>query len=357
MIKSLKLLNFRQFKKRVFEFNKNIIVVIGKNTRGKSSLLEAIYYLTTGNSPWSENKDIFNIDDNYFRIEALVEEEGHENTFAIYRDDAKRNYQIDGKNTSTTRFFKRFGATIFSPEQIEILLISPSKRREFLDDSLKRIDPIYKEQLDKYKKLLRHRNSYIKKLSKNFYETGVIPPYDNQIKYWSEELGKVSARLLQIRNEYLHMLKDEDFRMEYISSLELETFEELMTPESLAKMYSEAFVKSFKKDVALSHTNIGAHRDDWNIITSKDVKRFGSRGEKRLAIIKLMYLTHKVYTQKKGFKPILMLDDIPSELDDDNIKKIFKSEIFNEQQTFITAIREDEIPEEIISQAQVIYLD
>ena len=94
MIKSLKLLNFRQFKKRVFEFNKNIIVVIGKNTRGKSSLLEAIYYLTTGNSPWSENKDIFNIDDNYFRIEALVEEEGHENTFAIYRDDAKRNYQI-----------------------------------------------------------------------------------------------------------------------------------------------------------------------------------------------------------------------------------------------------------------------
>ncbi|KKR05587.1 MAG: replication and repair protein RecF protein [candidate division WS6 bacterium GW2011_GWF2_39_15] len=357
MIKSLKLTNFRQFKNKRFDFEDGLIVITGRNTKGKSSILEAIYYLTNGQSPWSDNVDLYNEDLDYFRIDAEIEIDGYTNLYSVYRDKMKRMYQIDKKTTTPRRFFRQLSSTLFSPEQIEILLISPSKRREFLDDFCSKIDTDYDEINNKYKKILRHRNAYVKKLSKQFYETGIVPEIDKQLMYWSEELAKASVQLILKRLKYIDLLNNGDFKVVYKSTLDIDELEDLLTENELYKLHLEKYKAGAKRDIALGYTNIGAHRDDWSIMDGKDIKRFGSRGEKRLAIIKLIYFTHSTFAKTKGFYPFLMLDDIPSELDDENIIKIFNEEILNKQQTFITAIRREEIPENILLKSQVIELD
>lgn len=357
MIESLKLINFRQFKKKEFTFKKPITVIVGKNTRGKSSLLEALYYITNGESPWAQNIDIYSLELDHFRIEIDVSEDDDIDTYSIYRDMSKRVFQLNGKATNSKKFFKRLSSTLFSPELIEILLISPSKRRDFLDDLISKIDVEYSREVEKYRKVLRQRNGYIKRLSKRFYETGVVPAYDQQIRYWSDQLAIVSSEIVMKRIHYLARLKDEHFRVEYTSSLSISDMEEFLSLEELKKVHLQRYENSYKRDVALGHTTVGAHRDDWNLFNEKDIKKHGSRGEKRLAIIKLIYLSHALIEKERGVSPILLLDDIPSELDDENIQKIFNEEVLGKQQTFITAIREKEIPKNILKLSNIISLD
>lgn len=356
MIKSLKLTNFRQFTSKKISFNSNIVVIVGNNTKGKSTILEGIYYLTNGYSPWAENGNIVSYDDEYFRIDGEIEQNGETTLYSIFKDRNKRNLQIEKKNTNSKRYFKNLSSTLFSPELIEILLISPSKRREFIDTFCCTIDPEYKEELERYKKILRQRNGYIKRLSKHFYETGILPQADNQYKYWSKLLSESSAKLLYSRLKYIEDLKQEDFSLQYRSNIDFGDLEDLLDIKELTTITNDKLEQCMKRDIALGHSTTGVHRDDWDIINGKDVKRYGSRGEKRLAIIKLIYLTHKVVTQRKGYSPYLLLDDIPSELDDDNIGRIFDTGTLQNQQTFITAIRESEIPSKIIDLAQVVYL-
>ncbi|MBI2357220.1 DNA replication/repair protein RecF [Candidatus Dojkabacteria bacterium] len=357
MINSLKLTNFRQFKKKEFKFDSNIVIILGNNTKGKSTILESIYYLTNGSSPWAENGDIISHDNEYFRVDAQLDDgEGEPDTYSVYKDHSKRNLQIGMKNTTSKRFFRKISSTLFSPELIEILLISPSKRREFLDTFCSVIDDEYKEELDKYKKILRQRNGYVRKLSKNFYETGFIPNEDKQLEYWTHLLTESSARIMQKRLEYIGEVNEIGYQLSYKSTVDFHDLEDILSLEDLLEMTEYAMLNSKKRDIAVGHTNVGIHRDDWSIIDGKDIKRFGSRGEKRIAIIKLIYLTHNVIAKKKGYAPYLLLDDIPSELDDENIKKIFNKETLGKQQTFITAIRKNDIPKEILKGAMILEL-
>lgn len=357
MIKSIKLTNFRQFSDTKFNFDKNIVVILGKNTKGKSTILESIYYLTNGYSPWSENGDIVSYDNEYFRIDADIED-GNADTviYSIFKDSNKRHVQIEKKNTTPKKYFSKISSTLFSPELIEILLVSPSKRRDFIDHFCSTLDTEYKAELDKYRKILRQRNGYIKRLSKILYETGHIPNIDNQFTYWTHLLAQSSAKLLFLRLKYIEGIKDENFEVKYKSNIDFNSLEEILELKDIIEITEEKMIEQRKRDIAIGHSTTGVHRDDWDIIDGKDVKRYGSRGEKRLAIIKLIYRTHKVITKMKGLAPYLLLDDIPSELDDENIKKIFNKETFEKQQTFITAIRENEIPKEILKQACIITL-
>ncbi|MHC1716531.1 MAG: DNA replication/repair protein RecF [Candidatus Dojkabacteria bacterium] len=344
MIKRIKLTNFRQFKKLELNFEKNVVVLHGNNAIGKSSILEAICLITNGTSPWASSDEFISYDQNTDEKYTRIEMETQDYTFSFFKDKSKKELKIDGHNTTAKKFFEKNASTIFNPEQIEILMISPSKRRNFIDDAIVIVDYEYVDTLKTFNKVLKQRNAYLKKLSKNFYEKGIIARNDPQLNFWTNEFISISNIIQSKRLGIVKEVSSKEFKLEYIKSNKDSSLEECIED-------------SKKRDIATGYTNIGPHRDDWDLINGKNIKKFGSRGEKRLAIGKLIFRIQEIVKKHSGTYPILLLDDISSELDKDNTKLIFEKENIEKQQTFITVISYKELPKDILSSSQLIDLN
>ncbi len=355
MIEKLILTNFRKFKDQTFEFKKNIIIFYGYNAQGKSSVLEALYLINTGLSPWASTNEFINLDQNsqiHTRIETI--EDGK--SYVYFKDKDKRIFKVEGSNIRASKFFEHRSANIFNPEKIELLMISPSQRREFLDDTILKYDYEYETLLKDFKKILRQRNAYLKKLSKLFYEKGIIAINDTQLNFWSNHFSLTAAYILQNRILLTKELSTNEYNIEYKTGIEFDK-RRLNNIEYLKECIEQDLEKSKKRDIATGYTNVGPHRDDWDISKDKDIRKFGSRGEKRLAIGKLIFETQEIVFKKNSHYPILLLDDIASELDILNTKKIFEKKLLKKQQTFITVINYKSLPKDILKDAQLIHLN
>lgn len=355
MIQKLILKNFRKFKDQIFEFNKKIVVLYGHNAQGKSSVLEAIYLANTGRSPWASMNEYINIDQHtqaHTRIEMVEDNK----SYVYFKDEEKRILKIEGKNVKPMTFFENRSSNIFNPEKIELLMVSPSERRDFLDDTITKYDYEYETLLKDFKKILKQRNAYLKKLSKLFYEKGIIAINDPQLNFWSDHFSLTSSYILQKRIQLTKELSKNEYDVEYRCNVQFDG-RKLNNIEYLKQCIEECLEKSKKRDIATGYTNVGPHRDDWDVSRDKDIRKFGSRGEKRLAIGKLIFETQEIVFDKTSNYPVLLLDDIASELDILNTKKIFDKSLLDKQQTFITVIDYNSLPEEILNDAQLIHLN
>lgn len=357
MIKALHLKNFRQFKDFKLEFTNDLVIIHGDNTKGKSTILEALFLVTNGYSPWGDFDDEFNDNqeahERYFRVEIQNFED---RSYAYFRDSSKRQLKLNGSNTTSKKYFENISSIMFSPEQIELLMISSSKRREFLDHIISQIDIEYADIHSKFQKCLRQRNAILKKLGKIFFEYGTINENDQQLLYWTNQVSKYSSMIMEKRAKIISQLKSEDLEVLYKPSITLNLFEDLADINSIQRITYEKLIEKVKRDVATGYTNIGAHRDDWTIIQGREVSRFGSRGEKRVAIGRLIFLALDIISNTKEFRPILLLDDISSELDRSNTIKALSLDTIDKQQTFITTIDINHLPSNLIEKAQVIDL-
>lgn len=359
MIKKLKLKNFRKFKELELEFDSNTVVLHGDNAQGKSSILEAIHLIFNGKSPWSGSDEYVHNDQNGITKHSRIEIEVDDKTYAHYKDNNKKVYMIEDHKTTSKKFFSQNTATIFNPEKIDLLMLSPSRRRDFLDETISHCNYEYPSILKKFRKTLRQRNSYLKKLSKKFYEKGIIARNDPQLNFWTKQLAEYSAQIYSERIAIIKRFDKENFRLKYSFCDEklnkiLKAKEDVKIIEDILKKGLE---ESKKRDIASGYTNIGPHRDDWNIFTDQDIKKYGSRGQKRLAIGNLIFKSHEIIAQEMGHYPTLLLDDIASELDDDNTEEIFDKKILEKQQTFITTVDPKILPEYIQKNSQFINLN
>ncbi len=355
MIKKLTLTNFRKFETKTLEFDKNIVIFYGHNAQGKSSILEAIYLINTGISPWASMNEFVNINQSnqiFTRIESLEDDK----SYVYYKDEEKRVFKIEGKNTIPSKFFENRSANIFNPEKIELLMISPSQRREFLDDTILKYDYEYQTLIKDFKKILRQRNAYLKKLAKLFYDKGVIAINDPQLNFWSNHFSLTSAYILQNRIKLIKELSNNEYEIKYKTDIDFDK-RKLNNIEYLRECFERELEKNKRRDIATGYTNVGPHRDDWDILNDRDIRKFGSRGEKRLAIGKLIFETQQIIFNKTRNYPVLLLDDIASELDIFNTKKIFDKKLLNKQQTFITVIDYKSLPKNILKDAQLIHLN
>ena len=344
MIENIKLTNFRKFNELELNIKKNITVFYGDNAKGKSTVLEAIYLITNGNSPWaSSNEFISNnqkVDNSFCRVEIIF----NAKKYSYFKDQNRKILQIDEKKTISKKFFENIASTIFNPEQIEILMISPSKRRDFLDEAISIMEYEYSNKLITFRKVLRQRNAYLKKLSKDFYEKGIVARNDTQLNFWTEEFVEISKYIQTKREQLSKDLFFDKLKMQYVKSNKEDSL-------------SDSLENCKKRDIATGYTNIGPHRDDWMLTNGSDIKKFGSRGEKRLAIGQMVFKKQEIIAKRLGFYPILLLDDIASELDEKNSEKIFDKELLKRQQTFLTIIDPNDLPNDIVKNAQLIDLN
>lgn len=373
-ITSLKLNNFRQFRKKKIDFEGDRTVIVAPNAAGKSSIIEALYMLSHGDSPWElqngnivrrstkagQNKSTKEI----ARIEATVETDDELKTAALILSSngssTTKQFQVEGSSTNRSKFVNTLSCLLFSPDLIDILMYEPSQRRRFLDHHTSRIHPEISEISLRYMNVLRQRNSLLKMLANG---SGNSSRTNSKLglEYWTEQLISLGSEILLLRHTFLNILNEPSSSypatIEYIPTVPLHELEDLGTGESIQEIFKQKLEETQKKELKVGVTLVGPHRDDWHLkVNNQDLNTFGSRGEKRIAIADVIFKISNILNKEQGQLPTLLLDDITSELDKENIERLFSEKIAPEQQTIITTTDLDSLPTDISDNSQIITL-
>ncbi len=363
MLKSISLQNFRNYSQDEFKFNGNTTVIIGPNTSGKTNLIEAIFLLSVGKS-FRTDKDIQMISfrQDLARVKGSVDpsvdsasspqaSSGQVASLEVVITNGQlggktsqfKKFLVNGVAKRRADFVENFPAVLFSPEDLEIIVDSPSLRRKFLDSVLEQVDREYRLAIVSYTKGLRQRNA----LLENTRQAGIRN--EKQFEYWDNLIIEFGERITKKREGFIEFVNNEskdifDFAAFYDKSV---------ISKARLLQYKEA-------EVASGVTLVGPHRDDFSISmfnntrqTTHDVKYFGSRGQQRLAVLQLKMLELLFIEKKLGQRPVLLLDDIFSELDENHIELIL--EMIGLQQTIITTTHKEFISAKALSKMQVLH--
>jgi DNA replication and repair protein RecF len=342
ILKSLGLKNFRNHKSAQFKFSSTSLI-IGKNTAGKTNILEAIYILSRGKSFRAE-KDIDTIMEGteFASIEADIEDDELriklKAIFSLQKGYLSKKFLVNNVARRQHDFTSNLVSVLFTPKDIEILTDTPSVRRKYVDSVLYQSDKRYRTALSQYEKALKHRNKmlYDMREGKKKYER-----YD--FEYFENILIEQGSILTEKREEFATFVNQSD---KEIFAFTLYYDKSVMSQERLFKYHFE--------ERAAGVTLVGPQRDDFFFYfagTEKPVREFGSRGEERLTILQLKTLEMEFLKLKTDKNPVLLLDDIFSELDDANIYKVF--ELLPNQQTILTTTHREFVPKKILNSQDV----
>lgn len=345
-LNSLTLQNFRNYTRATFAFDKTSIV-IGKNTVGKTNLLEAIRILSNGTSfRATHDIDVIKIGSDFVRIEGKVIDEDEMTTLAV--TIAKKNHLFSKKylvNNIPKRqidFVSKLLTVLFSPTDIEIITDSPSLRRNYMNQILLQADRAYRLSSSFYEKALKNRNKMLFAIRE-----GKRIPKHEEFEYWDNLLIEHGSVITQARENLVaffntHAKELFDFTVSYDKST--------VTRERLDHY--------FEIEQKTGITLIGPQRDEFFFFfpkTERHIRDFGSRGEQRLTMLQMKFLEIEFIKKTVGKNPILLLDDIFSELDNEHIEQVLK--FINLCQTIVTTTHKEFIPKKIAKSVKMIELE
>lgn len=351
-IKQLSLYDFRNYERLTVDFSKRINLIIGKNAQGKTSLIEAIYALSTTKSHRT-NKDLqmVRLNEEFSRINVVVDaQEQFDLSLVISKKGKKAKYNgIDFRLLS--EYVGKLKVVFFAPEDLLMIKGSPTVRRRFLNMAIGQIDSIYLHHLSQYNKILKQRNELLKNFIENESNQLMLEVLTDQLiphlvyiskkrMWFLSTLERHASRIHQ------HVTDSKEFlSLKYISSLKLEEWNET---EILCK-----YEANYVSDKRMRTTTLGIHRDDFFIeVDGMDASDFASQGQQRTAILSMKFAEIDLIYEVSGVYPILLLDDVLSELDASRQNKLLSAT--NEKvQTFITTTSMDEINDELIETADI----
>ena len=326
-IKKLKVENFRNLENLDIEFSEGVNIIYGNNAQGKTNIIESIYIFSFGKS-FRANKDIelLKFDKEYFlsNIKIMKKDRELEMDFGFDKISNKKMIKVNGAiQKKISDIIGKLNVVVFKPEDIKIVTDSPSIRRKYIDYLISSISKLYLENITKYKKVMEERNNLLKEIklrlkgSKNLDETdsNFLDVYDKLLSKLNCEIYNERKRVIEKLNNYIYdihlkltenYINNEKLHIKYVSNV----------AEDIEKMYNN-LSKSRLNDINKGYTSLGIHRDDYIIsINSLDVSIYGSQGQKKSSIISLKLSELKVIEEVIGEKPVLLLDDYMSELDE-----------------------------------------
>ena len=326
-IKKLKVENFRNLENLDIEFSEGVNIIYGNNAQGKTNIIESIYIFSFGKS-FRANKDIelLKFDKEYFlsNIEIMKKDRELEMDFGFDKILNKKMIKVNGViQKKISDIIGKLNVVVFKPEDIKIVTDSPSIRRKYIDYLISSISKSYLENITKYKKVMEERNNLLKEIklrlkgSKNLDEidSNFLDVYDKLLSKLNWEIYNERKRVIEKLNNYIYdihlkltenYINNEKLHIKYVSNV----------AEDIEKMYNN-LSKSRLNDINKGYTSLGIHRDDYIIsINSLDVSIYGSQGQKKSSIISLKLSELKVIEEVIGEKPVLLLDDYMSELDE-----------------------------------------
>ena len=334
IIQSVKLVNFRSHDEFLLECKKKTSLLIGENGSGKTSVLEAIYEALRGKSFKASDGEILKRGTDYYRVEVKFCD--GKRTVVIF-DGKKKQFLVEDKKTTRLPKRNRYPVVLFLPDDLHLVATSPTKRRSYFDRVLTEFDESYNDSLLKYEKSLKQRNDLLKKYN-NQGGDGKISWSD--FFSWNILLSKYGLEIRKKRIKYLeqlnlvfsevyHSIVDND---DFVS-LKLELFGgEISEAEYFNRLESE-----LQRDLVLGHTGFGIHRDDFVFLfNGEGADGTASRGELRSMILAMKFIEAELIFQETGKRPVVLLDDVFSELDNMRQKSLVKN--FKENQVIITSV-------------------
>ena len=333
-IKKLKLKNYRNYKEVEVIFDKNINIIYGNNAEGKTNLLESIYMCSTSKSHRnSKESEIINFNENEAHIKLIFKKNNFEKDLSIdiqLNKEIKKGIAINEiKIDKVSDFLGTFNVVLFAPEDLNIIKDGPQVRRKFLDIEICQSDKIYVNSIFNYNKVLNQRNILLKDISK---EKGnnkndllsLLDIYDEQIvNYGIEIIEKRIKNIEKLAKIILEKhLQISDSKEKLIINYENDVLKEWFNikenkPDTVKELYLELIKENREKDIKNQYTNIGPHRDDIGFYIDRlDIRKFGSQGQKKTAAISLKLSELEIIKEKINDIPVLLLDDVFSELDE-----------------------------------------
>lgn len=360
-IKNISLLNFRNYDDLKINFNKNINIIYGKNAQGKTNLLESIYVLAITKSHRSFiDNNLIKKNQTISKIEGIVNKNDINSKYQIIIENKKKSLKIDENNIKKINdYISNINIIIFYPEDLDLIKGSPNIRRRFLNLELSQLNNNYLIILNDYNKILKMRNDYIKSFSNiSFIDMNYFNVITNYLIEKATLIYQYRNNFIKKLNEKINIIfKDiseiDNLNIKYKNSLDFETFNNSIIKEKLQKYYEKNIEKEFKYKTTL----VGPHRDDIEFyIDNLNIKNYGSQGQQRMAILSLKLSEIEIFKREKNENPILLLDDVFSELDD--IKKNNLLRYINDNvQTIITTTDLNKIDKKITESAKLIKID
>lgn len=328
-LKWLKLEHFRNYDALELELDAPVTALVGLNAQGKTNLLESIAFLALGKSfRASKAMETLKWDRPHGRIRAGVERKGKETSLEIFlqRDPDTKKVKKQSKWTSPKNFIGTLRAVLFTPDHLDLVTGSPHARRQYLDRLLIQVDKNYLEALTNYQRILNHRNALLKRI-----QFGRAQEWE--LEMWDIRLVEEALKIWEIREPFMAFLKKtlEENYDSIAGQGKTLTLEARLTKDR----FEERLIAHRSGDIQTGSTSLGPHRDDFTLfLQDKELAESGSRGEQRSAVLVLKIAELKYIEEKTGEKPLLLLDDVFSELDEKRQEKL--GELLQEYQCILT---------------------
>ena len=337
IIKSLELADFRNYENLEITFDKGTNILYGDNAQGKTNILEAIYVsATTKSHKGSKDKEIVNFDKEEAHIRTYLLKEDEEIRVDMHlRKNKSKGIAIDGqKIKKAADLMGLLNVVFFSPEDLSIIKNGPAERRRFADMELCQLDHFYLYNLNHYNKIINQRN----KLLKDMY---FHPELKETLNIWDSQLVSFGSKIIERRSQFVSQLCEiiydihkklsggnEELVIKYEPDVSIEDFEKMMRINQ-------------ERDIKLKQTTTGPHRDDFSfIVNGIDIRKYGSQGQQRTAALSLKLSEIELVKKISKDTPVLLLDDVLSELDSNRQNYLLNS--IGNIQTIITCTGLDE---------------
>ncbi len=338
---SLLLINFRNYGHQELVFHPGINIFCGRNAQGKTNLLEAVYYLSVSRSfRTSRESDLIRFGSEYFYLKGtFLIREGSCLTEIGYRQPHHLQIKINGKMFRRRDYIYRHPVVIFAPDDLFLVKEGPSVRRRFLDMEGSRLKPLYYSMLRDYHRVLRQRNRILKeKRGSRFFDFSIMKPWEQALVEKGSWIVKVRIQLLEsleaLAQSHLTSLTAdiEKLSLRYISTINFGGDAGLVE-SSFKKQLEGARSAELRKGSTL----VGPHLDDFAVlIDGLDVRKFGSQGQQRSAVLALKMGEVDLFNSTGDERAILLLDDVFSEFDEERRRQLFQFLSNREDQSFIT---------------------
>ncbi len=348
MISDLRLQQFRSYTDASYEFSDGVNIIVGPNASGKTNMLEAVLLLCRGKSFRAADKDILMHDKDWARLDAHFQ--SHERTAKWQRtgEVIDKTYIFDNNTYKRLSFTSKYPVVVFEPRHMTLLTDSPSLRRDFLDTILEQITPTYSRFLNQYKRALAQRNALLK-----------MPGKHDQQFVWDVRLSDLGGVIMRERIKFIQDHTDEIARI-YASLSQGDKparlhYDTRITGDDYASILLKRLQENVDKDKMRGFTSIGPHRDDIiPYLGDYPILQSGSRGETRTMLLALKILELQVVEKARGQKPLLLLDDVFSELDGSRRKAL--TSYLKNHQTFITTTDADIVVKHFTQDSHIILL-
>lgn len=330
IIKEIKINNFRSHKEYFLKFNKKTTMIVGENGCGKTSVLEAIYEGLRGKSFKATDKDILKRGEEFYRIE--LDYCDGEKTIVVYDGEKnKKIFQVQDKKFGRLPKKNKYPVVVFEPDDLNLIGASPNHKRTYFDRFFSQLSESYNNSLLKYNKALRQRNELLKrdflKAEEVFSWNVMLAKYGTEISLFRKNK---TNEINKIITETYRGIADNKDAVQFVYTTHTEAQE---------SEYLQQLERCFEKDKILGHTSFGVHRDDFEFrFNEKEADGTASRGEIRSIILALKFIEAGMLEKEKNIKPLILLDDVFSELDGKRQKCLVRN--FKDNQVIITSVKE-----------------